>query len=577
LNHNKEKVTEIEQGGTRKRARTNVADDDINGAADVAFDLYRTYLSALDENDSAAQEEVFQKLVQVIETSSIQPFQESLSSIQTPTADMIGILVSIVYYQMASTAIEEYLHGDKTQQPHVFITKSLEYYPFNAACRSLAANFWRITNELPRETVTSWYQQAARDAKQVRQTTLELLESDHVHDSAKEWMELLLLQQVVDVEYNEDDDENDNGSFSASTVEGTARFMAAILLSRDGHHDVALKHLQSFSLTHRLHPNVWTGQDDTLARSMIATTTLTPPVSFHGVLPPKLYEKMCNTFAPDALFWKESDYDNMGYYSFLVDIDEGTTVKNLIDHVVLDHLLPLVQEVLGEKANAICAYEWWAHSRHASLGHALHFDTDKATIDNGETVHHPILSSVLHLTGDATATSGATIVLDQAPNSRSAQVCWRSVPQQNTFMVFPGDLLHGVLPCPGSDKRGETCNNRRLTFMVGFKTRSVPDQRRGKALYGPCAPLPPDTEAWVKEIQSGYEDQHAGKMEVRVAGIEMKELPCVTPAWEEIATSDDEGSDPPLELPQSIDQRFFIKGEPAEYFRQSLFEHDDVP
>ena len=63
-----------------------------------------------------------------------------------------------------------------------------------------------------------------------------------------------------------------------------------------------------------------------------------------------------------------------------------------------------------------------------SLGHALHFDTDKATIDTGEEVHHPILSSVLHLTGDAT-TSGPTIVLDQTPHSKScAHVCWRSVP-----------------------------------------------------------------------------------------------------------------------------------------------------
>ena len=106
MNHSKERATE--QGGTRKRARTNVADD--NTAADVAFDLYRTYLDALDEDDdSTAQEDIFHQLVQVVETSSIQPFQESLSSIQTPTRDMIGILASIVYFQMASTAIERYL------------------------------------------------------------------------------------------------------------------------------------------------------------------------------------------------------------------------------------------------------------------------------------------------------------------------------------------------------------------------------------------------------------------------------------------------------------------------------------
>jgi hypothetical protein len=587
----------VEEESARKRAKISGAQfDDI---VEEAFDLYRCHLDALedddtddeDENKSNDEHNHLSDLVQLFESNRpIKPFQEPLSSIRS-LSDMLAILASVVYSQMASVAIERYLNGDESQQPQDYIDSSLRYYPYNAACRSVAANFGRITSTLPRETITTWYQQAAQDANQVRREALDLLESDtSIDDSIKEWVELLLLQQVVGVEYNVDDDESE-GHFSPSAVEGTCRFMAAMLLSRDGHHDDALQHLKSFPLTHRLHPNVWTGrQQDSSSNCQQRSSTTRAPVSFRGVLPPKLYQQMCHVFGPDANFWKESDYANQGYYSFLADLDGK--VKNLIDDVVIHHLLPLTKQVLGdEAAGEICAYEWWAHSRQASLGHTLHFDTDEASLEPGETVHHPLLSSVLHLTGDET--SGATVLLDQTPESTSAKLCWRSVPHPNTFMVFPGDLLHGVLPCTGESTSTDTdtpderpwvtppplrsSSNRRLTFMVGFKTRRVADQRRGETLYGPCAPLPRAAEAaWVREIQQGYKDKDSKVIrEPRVENIKMKELPCVSPTWECIPKNGDEGD--LLELPEGMDHRFFVNGEPAECFRKSLFEHDDVP
>ena len=115
----------------------------------------------------------------------------------------------------------------------------------------------------------------------------------------------------------------------------------------------------------------------------------------------------------------------------------------------------------------ICGYEWWTHTRpiQANLGHNLHYDTDESLLEQDGTVTHPILSSVLYLTtGSNTATettptaAGATIVFEETPESTTiGKTCWQCLPQDNTFMVFPGNKLHGVLPCPGG--RGTTSSS----------------------------------------------------------------------------------------------------------------------
>lgn len=456
----------------------------------------------------------------------------------------------------------------------------------------MGANIGRMTETLSKEGVTEWYETAARDAQRVRREALVLLDQEYEDGSVQEWMESLLLNQVVKVEYltSEDaDDDDDDGYFSSSSVESMSRFMAAMLLSRDGRHESALRQLKPFfTLTHRLHPNVWTGRGDSSTDTVIVAA---PPVSFRSVLPPRLYQRMCDVFAADAAFWRESDYANQGYYSFLVDITDKP--KNLIDDVVINHLLPLATQMLGADADEICAYEWWAHSRHTSLGHMLHFDTDEANLEPDQAVHHPLLSSVLHLTGDET--SGATIILDQTPDSKDvAQVCWRSVPHPNTFMVFPGNLLHGVLPCPGTKQSTSekpafpsedipterqwtqapaTPSQRRLTFMIGFKTRRVPDQRQDQSFYGPCAPIPPDTQEWVKEIQRGYKDPTTSSSPRPVHFPCSEELPRVSPAWERVVADKVIPDNQSLQLPAAMDLRFFVDGAP-EFFCNSLYEHD---
>ena len=247
------------------------------------------------------------------------------------------------------------------------------------------------------------------------------------------------------------------------------------------------------------------------------------------------------------------------------------------------------EEDHADSSTQICGFEWWVHTRpiQANLGHNLHFDTDEALLSQEGKITHPITSSVLYLTGGGEATStapssstpnstepaGATIILDQTPNSdQVAGTCWKSSPRDNCFTLFPGNMLHGVLPCPGrqettssdqdalglnngdSDNQSaessikhvqelmhrwkiapnaandaglkEDCSTKpagatanaetpkhRLTFMVGFWTRNVPAGIKERRLYGPCGPLPPATDehSWVGEIQNGYKDTDSGE------------------------------------------------------------------
>jgi hypothetical protein len=527
-------------------------------------------------------------------------------------------------------------HGDSEtsdlQTAQGYIKASLEWYPRNAMAWSAGANLGRMSCTMDESSVLDWYQKAAMYAHETRKETLELLETrdfDNENDdnNVKEWMELLLLWQVTGVEYVDDDaddeheidddhkhqpeealekpdndqperalEEPDNsdqqpeeeleapdGCFSASSVEATSRFMAAMLLSRAGDHKRALHHLQAFPLTHRLHPNVWdrvTPATTTTIRAGQDQNDLqaasTAPVSFRGgVLPPALYQRMIEVFAPGADYWRESDYANRGYYSFYEDIgDVHEEPPNLIHDVIVNHLLPLAKQILAneEVASRICGYEWWTHSRvdRANLGHVLHFDTDDCFLTESQEICHPLVSSVLYLTGNET--SGSTIVMDQNPESDCvAETCWRSDPCPNSFMAFPGNLLHGVLPCQG---RSNDTKQHRLTFMIGFKTRRVPDQRKKEDLYGPCGPLPPNSEAWVKEIESGYETSSSSHVP-RQESIEKQELPRASPAWERIhqdLKSIDDKS--PLQLPRALDHDFFVKGAPK-CFREKLFDKDE--
>lgn len=535
---------------------------------------------------------------------------------------------------------------------------ALECLPTNALALSTSANLARMTQSLPVSEVCRRYEHAAACARNVRTRAIQWLEASYDEDeepnenddtedcSIKEWMEILLLNQVAGVEWEGDDEASDEGDeapsdaedqeqpqptpgpsasekettneqdssamperWSASAVESTARFMAATLRSILNDHDGARAQLQSgFDLTHRLHPNVWKGeiQKTNLKLSPVDPDRLEPALFPDRALPANLYERLCQVFAPDSEYWKESNYEQRGYYSFFADLPEKEeSPSNLIEDIVCSHLLPQVKSRLSaEQAASIVGYEWWVHTRplQANLGHNLHFDTDEALLRQSREITHPIFSSVLYLTG-STGSSGPTFILDQTPDAEDLPTkCWYQHACNNSFLVFPGNLLHGVLPCPGNRDRetGTVQRNpnqddatdlsrwleqplatitknetepHRLTFMVGFWTRRVPDTMDQRSLYGPCGPLPPDSpeHSWVSLIREGYSDNGISREVAAVANIQPVPVAQVSPVWEAL---DCTPSDPPLVLPKAIDHRFFVRDAPR-CFRDSLMERDE--
>jgi hypothetical protein len=619
------------------------------------------------------------------------PNSKPLENIKS-VASLLPVLVSVAHYHLADVAIGQYLqlqsqldddeddNDDDDEYNEIMtnlalkaqqhLSESIRFFPENAGTWSMGANFGRCGKLLTLSVVRDWYERAVDCSHSLRRSAIGILENNEemeMDDSSSggggtstitEWVELLFLNQILGVEFvegdgdgeedEEDDEEQDEKKeqeeqeayFSTSTVESTSRFMCAMLWSTAGKHDRAMAHLKHFPLTHRLHPNVWNGAGASSTTKVPSTSTTTSssssapwPVAFRpkeGILPAPLYQHLLKVFAPDAAFWKESDYSNRGYYSFFSELQENNRDRepsNLIEDVVLNHLLPRVEQAMltdTRTTEKICGFEWWAHTRpiQANLGHNLHFDTDESMLAKEGKITHPIFSSVLYLTGGGGGggggggsnddEAGATIVLDQTPDSANgANKCWRSFPQDNSLMAFPGNLLHGVLPCPGKDADkekkaeasistlattspadllnqwqqhpqkgdGQEPAKNRLTFMVGFWTRNVPEMEN-RDLYSACGPLPPATKdhTWVQELSQGYGDNnngndHAQRRPVTSAApktMSTVPLPWVSPAWETIESTASK-EEPPLQIPISIDHRFFVNGVP-QCFRLSLLE-----
>jgi hypothetical protein len=564
--------------------------------------------------------------------------KSSILSFPNDIKSLLPVLLSMVYLHLGDHAISEgFAENDEKQEDrqqhqlmHVedYLRKSLSYFPFNAAALSMLANYQRMNMSASLEDICCAYDIAAKNARFVRDKSIEMLAQEQDDDEGeedamliKEWVELLLLDGIAGSEYlGEDDVEKENDEedicdgdddggrvyvnkqddnaqeekdeFSMSTVEATSSFMAALLYSTLQQHNEALFHLSKFDLTHRVHPNVWlAGTTKKLLSSneerYLPKDIPFEPMCFTGeeVLPDHLYNRLCHVFSPSAMYWKETNYQNRGYFSFYEDICEQNKPKNLIDDVIINYLLPLAQ--LAVPSEKIVGYEFWTHTRplRANLGHQMHFDTDEALLAQEKKVTHPIVSSVLYLTGnqdESERMAGSTIIFNQSPSSSDiAAEAYISHAQDRKYTVFPGCCLHGVLPCPGSieqsNKAGKEKSVERLTLLVGFWTRRVPDKMLERHLYGPCSQLPvPDEEnSWVQEIMEGYENgnSHQDILPYRMDDVESNLLPLVSPAWEDISTNVKSHKGTKLQVPTALDHRFFVK-DASSCFRESLFKNE---
>lgn len=104
--------------------------------------------------------------------------------------------------------------------------------------------------------------------------------------------------------------------------------------------------------------------------------------------------------------------------------------------------------------------EWWFRATTTDTGFPFHFDRDEGIRSS---IVSPDLASILYLSN----AGGPTVILDATPSRRAAPDAGIAVhPRPGRFAMFPGALLHGVLP-------GRSSRWPRVTMLVNW-WRSVP-------------------------------------------------------------------------------------------------------
>lgn len=254
---------------------------------------------------------------------------------------------------------------------------------------------------------------------------------------------------------------------------------AALLHSQAGEHGAALPLLRRFGFRLRLSPHVWAAAASSPPPAPLGAPPPSPPDPvrlYADAVPDAMADRLRRAFAPSAAYWRETGYHTASsekrYFTFFYSC--AARPSNAVEALIA-RLRPL----LGRQDLA-CA-EWWVHTRPVGRhpGHELHYDLEESLLEASGRVLHPLVSSVVYLSGGASA--GPTIVLDErlspdgeppqpepreragkrprpggdAPSEaqaragageRTARRCWLAHPLERGFFSFPGHLLHGVLP-----------------------------------------------------------------------------------------------------------------------------------
>jgi hypothetical protein len=148
-----------------------------------------------------------------------------------------------------------------------------------------------------------------------------------------------------------------------------------------------------------------------------------------------------------------------GTYWYSLDAPARLLFEQVIQH--LRSLVPRGHELVGA--------EWWFRATATDTGFPFHFDRDEGIRSS---IVSPELASILYLSN----AGGPTVILDATPSRVSAPRAGIAVsPRPGRFGVFPGKLLHGVLP-------GRPGRWPRVTMLVNW-WRSVPRME--------CAPQRP--------------------------------------------------------------------------------------
>ena len=153
----------------------------IAEAADTAWEHYRNYVDSVvaqanGEGDVDELQEILTAVLKpYMDNNTIVPLQSFGGKQQSTTTNtssavtqesMLPILLSVVYYHLADSAIDECLEctgDDETQKQELvaqcqhLIQQSLHWYPQNAAMWSMGANLGRMLKVLSPTVITKWY------------------------------------------------------------------------------------------------------------------------------------------------------------------------------------------------------------------------------------------------------------------------------------------------------------------------------------------------------------------------------------------------------------------------------------
>lgn len=147
-----------------------------------------------------------------------------------------------------------------------------------------------------------------------------------------------------------------------------------------------------------------------------------------------------------------------GTYWYSLDAPPRLLFEQVIQH--LRSFVPRGHELVGA--------EWWFRATTTDAGFPFHFDRDEGIRSS---IVSPDLASILYLSN----AGGPTVIVDATPSRRSAPNAAIAVyPRPGRFGMFPGTLLHGVLP-------GRPGRWPRVTMLVNW-WRSVPRLERAPEL-----------------------------------------------------------------------------------------------
>ena len=200
--------------------------------------------------------------------------------------------------------------------------------------------------------------------------------------------------------------------------------------------------------------------------------------------------------------------------------------------------------------------------------------TQERLLETDGTAVHPIVSSVVYLTGHGDPTIVFNQTLDDEHDDVISASAWAAHPIQDSFLTFRGDLLHGVMPAaqgsrPRTTGAGGAGGTQRLTLLIAwYATKTVRSARRHR--LGPQAPVPPPTRAqsWPTLLElSGHvatelREAAAGRGAVEVG---LPSTESGVNVWERIprGTSGDAESRTALRAPAALEQHFFQRRPPG--------------